>query len=166
MSICLVRIDDRLVHGQVVEGWIPFLKAERVLVVSAAAAADETQAALMKMALPEEIGFQVLTVEQAAQQEAFKEKGGPRTLVLAPGPLEVLGLLEHGIKFSRINIGGLHYSAGKVQLGRAIFLSGEDLQALKRISRCGVQLEGRALPGEKEVDLLSLLDGQAEKPVS
>ena len=53
--LSLVRIDDRLVHGQVVEGWIPFLRADVVVVASDSAAADETQVALMRLALPDEV---------------------------------------------------------------------------------------------------------------
>lgn len=160
MMVCLARIDDRLVHGQVVEGWIPHLRAQRVIVVSDAAAADETQRALMQMALPEDVEFEALSVEQAARHPALLETAGKRTLVLAPGPLEILGLLERGVNFTRVNVGGLHYSAGKVQLGKAIFLSEEDRRALQRISRRGVVLEGRATPGEKETDLMVLLEGQ------
>lgn len=160
MPICLARIDDRLVHGQVVEGWIPHLRAERVVVVSDMAAHDETQRALMRMALPDEIEFEALSVEEASRHPALLESGGKRTLLLAPGPLEILALLERGVHFSRVNVGGLHYSAGKVQLGKAIFLSEEDRRALQRITRRGVTLEGRATPGEKEVDLLALLEGQ------
>ncbi len=161
MAVCLARIDDRLVHGQVVEGWIPHLRAQRVVVVSDGAAADETQKALMRMALPEDVELEVMTVEEAARHPSLRENGGPRTLVLAPGPLEILGLLERGVSFARVNVGGLHYSAGKVQLGKAIFLSEEDREALKSISRRGVFLEGRAVPAEKETDLLALLEGRS-----
>jgi len=160
MPVCLARIDDRLVHGQVVEGWIPHLRAERVVVVSDAAAHDETQLALMRMALPDDIDFEALSVDEAARNPAVLESDGKRTLLLAPGPLEILGLLERGVNLARVNVGGLHYSAGKVQLGKAIFLSEEDRRALQRISRRGVVLEGRATPADREVDLLALLEDQ------
>ena len=62
---------------------------------------------------------------------------------------------------ARVNVGGLHYSAGRVQLGKAIFLSDEDVAALRRLCQLGVALEGRALPGEKEVDLLGLIEAKA-----
>ena len=70
MPITLVRIDDRLVHGQVVEGWLPFLRAQRVLVVSDAAASDETQVMLMQLALPDEVELTVLPVAEAASDNA------------------------------------------------------------------------------------------------
>ncbi len=160
MALALVRIDDRLVHGQVVEGWIPYLKADFVLVASDAAAADETQVALMKLALPEHVELEALPVAQAARHAALSEQSPRKTLVLVPGPQEALGLLEAGARFSRLNVGGLHYTAGKVQLGKAIFLSEDDRRALRQLSSRGVTLEGRALPSEREVDLLDLIEAQ------
>lgn len=158
MPLTLVRIDDRLIHGQVVEGWIPHLRAELVLVASDAAAGDELQVSLMRLALPESVALEALTVQQAARHPGFRKEQSKRVLVLAPGPLEVLRLLEAGAAFSTVNVGGLHYTAGKVQLGKAIFLSKEDKDALRQINRRGVRLEGRALPNDKETDLMEMLD--------
>ena len=86
MELALLRIDDRLVHGQVVIGWIPHLKAQAVVVASDAAAADATQTMLMEMAMPEEVALHVLPVEEAARR---LQDGGDRrrALALAPGPL-------------------------------------------------------------------------------
>lgn len=159
MPVVLVRIDDRLIHGQVVEGWIPYLGAERVLVVSDAAEADETQSALMRLALPESVGLEVLSVERAARHSGLSPDHPERVLVLSPGPGEVLGLLDRGVAFPRVNVGGLHYTAGRVQLGKAIFLSEEDRRALREISRRGATLEGRALPGDRGLDLLEMIGG-------
>lgn len=157
MALSLVRIDDRLVHGQVVEGWIPFLKADLVLVASDAAAQDETQVALMRLALPDHVELQAVPVEGAAKHPDLSDSSRRRVLLLAPGPREVLELLERGARFVKVNVGGLHYTAGKVQLGKAIYLSEDDLSALRGISGRGVELEGRALPSERETDLLDLI---------
>lgn len=157
MALALVRIDDRLVHGQVVEGWIPHLRAEAVIVASDVAAEDATHVMLMRLALPPGIGLEVLPVSQAAGHAALEPSYPKRVLLLAPGPREVLALLEAGVAFAEVNVGGLHYTAGRVQLGRAIFLSEEDRRALRAISRRGVRLEGRALPGDAPLDLLEAL---------
>lgn len=157
MELALVRIDDRLVHGQVVMGWIPFVRAQVVLVVSETAAADETLVALMQMALPEDVELQVLGVAAAARQLKESAQDRRRVLVLAPGPLEVLRLVEAGVPVSSVNVGGLHYTAGRVQLGKAIFLSEDDKAALHGISRHGVTLEGRALPGDSAIDIVEMI---------
>jgi len=159
MNIALVRIDDRLIHGQVVIGWIPHLRAQVVVVASDAAAADATQTALMQMAMPEGIALSVLPVAEAARL-LQAEGDARRALALVPGPREALKLLELGVRFGSVNVGGLHCTAGQVQLGKAIFLSPEDCAALRGLARQGVALEGRALPGDAAIDLLDVLGGQ------
>lgn len=157
MALALVRIDDRLIHGQVVEGWIPYLKADRVAVVSNAAAEDETQQALMHLALPEDVALSVLDCARAPALVAAAQTGPGRTLVLAPGPREVLALLEGGVSLGSVNVGGMHYSAGRIRLGRVIMLDEEDRRALIAIAERGVRLEGRAVPSDAKTDVAALL---------
>ena len=157
MPIDLVRIDDRLVHGQVVEGWIPFLKAERVVVASASAAGDETQQALMQLALPESIDLRVLAPKDAAAHLLSEECARTRVLVLVPSPKEALELLDAGVAFKSLNVGGLHYSAGRIQLGRVIFLSEDDSRTLRELAQRGVILEGRAVPSDRKMDIAGML---------
>lgn len=159
MTIALLRIDDRLIHGQVVEGWLPQLNADLVAVVSDAAAADPVQAALMKMALPPGVGLSVLSVADAPAALASPQAAARRILVLVPGPAEALALLEKGVAVDRVNVGGLHFTVGKVQLGRALFLNDGDKAALRAIAARGVHLEGRPLPSDPEENLATILGG-------
>lgn len=161
MPIVLARIDDRLIHGQVVVGWIPHARVEEAVVVSNAVAADQTQAILMALAMPEGVALKCLGIKAAASYLAGEEAKARRLLVLAPGPFEILGMQDCGIKFERVNIGGLHYTAGRVQLGKAIFLSELDKEALREIGRRGTLLEGRAIPSDRELDILKLI-GESE----
>ncbi|MDE2491805.1 MAG: PTS sugar transporter subunit IIB [Elusimicrobia bacterium] len=160
MSIALLRVDDRLVHGQVVEGWLPSLKADLVAVVSDAAASDEVQAALMKMALPPSVGLLTLKVSEAAAALNDPKTAARRVLILVPGPGEALALLEGGVAVDRVNVGGLHFTAGKVQLGRAVFLDAKDKKALRAIAARGVRLEGRPLPSDPPEDLAAMLEAR------
>jgi PTS system mannose-specific IIB component len=159
MGVALLRVDDRLVHGQVVEGWIPHLKADLVAVVSDSAAGDAVQAALMKMALPAAVGLLVLKVVEAAAALSAPAAAARRILVLVPAPAEALALLSKGLSVDRVNVGGLHYTVGKVQLGRALFLDEKDKAALRAICARGVRLEGRPLPSDPEEDLCVALTG-------
>jgi|CXWL01.1.fsa_nt_gi mannose/fructose/N-acetylgalactosamine-specific phosphotransferase system component IIB len=160
MGVTLLRIDDRLIHGQVVEGWVPFLKADLVVVVSDSAAEDEVQSALMKMALPPAVGLVVTRVDEAQEALSSPQISERRALVLVPGPAEALALLEKGLKVDRINVGGLHYTVGKVQLGKALFLDDKDRAALRALAARGVRLEGRSLPNDPEDNLLAAMEGK------
>ena len=160
MGVTLLRVDDRLIHGQVVEGWVPFLKVDLVIVVSDAAASDEVQTALMKMALPPAVGLLVLPVADAPAALTSSKLAARSALVLVPGPAEALALVDRGVAIDRVNVGGLHYTVGKVQLGRALFLDEKDRLALRALAAKGVRLEGRALPGDAEEDLTAALEGK------
>jgi mannose/fructose/N-acetylgalactosamine-specific phosphotransferase system component IIB len=142
----------------VVEGWLPVLRAKRILVVSNEAAEDETQVALMKIALPDGISLDAVSVENGAAAYNDAAESKERVLVLAPGPSEVLGLVRAGAEIKKVNVGGLHYAAGHVQLGKAIYLSREDVDALAGLSELGVLLEGRAVPTDKTEDGLALME--------
>src|SRR3569832_149351 len=130
MAIALLRVDDRLVRGQVVEGWLPSLKAALIIVACDAA---------------------------AAQALASPQMAAGRALVLVPGPGEALALLKLGVAVARVNVGGLHFTVGKVQLGRALFLDEKDKAALREIAARGVKLEGQPLPSDPEEDLAVML---------
>jgi mannose/fructose/N-acetylgalactosamine-specific phosphotransferase system component IIB len=157
MAIALLRVDDRLVHGQVVEGWLPVLKADLIVVVSDSAAADPVQSALMKMAIPPAVGLLVAGVSEAAEALASPQLAKRRALVLVPGPAEALALLKKGVAVERVNVGGLHFTVGKIQLGRALFLDEKDKDALREIAARGVRLEGQPLPSDPEEDLATML---------
>ena len=110
MAIALMRVDDRLVHGQVVEGWLPSLGVDLIVVVSDAAAADPVQASLMKMAMPPSVGLLVVSVADAPDALSSPKMAARRALVLVPGPAEALSLLKRGVAVQRVNVGGLHFT--------------------------------------------------------
>lgn len=160
MGVTLLRVDDRLIHGQVVEGWVPHLQVDLVIVVSDDAATDEIQIALMKMALPLQVGLRVLSIDGAAAFLTSPGIDAHSALVIVPGPAEALALIEKGVAVDRVNVGGLHYTVGKVQLGRALFLDEKDRLALCALAAKGIRLEGRALPVDVEEDLTIALERQ------
>ncbi len=156
--IILYRVDDRLVHGQVVEGWVPHLRAEELAVVSDEIAGDEMRRAIMRFATPEEVDLKIMTVAEAAAYLPEAQKSERKVLLLLPGLAEALALSKDGVKIPSLNIGGMHYSAGKnVSIGKAIFLNDEDCSALKALAAAGITIEGRGVPTDKPVDLIEAI---------
>jgi len=157
MSILFARIDDRLIHGQVVEGWLPFLNATEVVIASGAVAKDKTRIDLMRLALPQHVDLKVKTTKQTIEyiKRINQDK---KILLLTPTPCEILEIIESGVEIESVNVGGMHYSIGKVQIGRAVFMDSQDIACLKKIAGKGVKLEGRGVPTDKPVDVLSRLN--------
>ena len=156
--IILYRVDDRLVHGQVVEGWVPHLRAEELAVVSDEIAGDEMRRTIMRFATPEGVDLKLMTVAEAAAYLPEAEKAERKVLLLLPGLAEALTLSEKGLNIPSLNIGGMHYSAGKnLSIGKAIFLNDEDCAALKALSAAGIKIEGRGVPSDSPLDLMEAI---------
>jgi PTS system mannose-specific IIB component len=156
--IILYRVDDRLVHGQVAEGWVPHLQAEELAVVSDEIAGDELRRAIMRFATPEGVDLKIMTVAEAVDYLPGAEKSTRKVLLLLPGLAEAVALAGKGLKIPSLNIGGMHYSAGKnLSIGKAIFLNDEDCAALKVLSASGIKIEGRGVPSDTPLNLMEAI---------
>jgi len=111
----------------------------------------------MRFSTPEGVALKILGVTDAFNYLNGHPSAG-RILVLLPGLKEAADMISKGLKIPSLNIGGMHYSAGKnVSIGKAIFLSEEDCVYLKFISGAGVELEGRGVPTDKPIDLMEAI---------
>jgi len=162
MGIVLVRIDDRLIHGQVVENWMKFLKINHVVVVNDFVASDRMQKALFSMAVPEHTKVSILTIAQAKEAILNGQLEGDRAMLLLGSPGDVLNLIDGGVKIREVNVGGIHYSSEKRQILKAISVSKEDIQAFQELDRLGVRLEARMVPDDEKIDIMEIIKREAE----
>lgn len=158
MSVVLVRIDDRLVHGQVVEGWLKAVRVTHIVVMSDAVANDETQKALYLLAVPYGIRLSCLTIQETAQAWTRGAWEKERVMILASTPQDVLALAEKGGELTSVNVGGLHFREGRVQILKAVSVDEKDVTALKALAQRGVLLEARPLPMDEPIDLSLYLE--------
>lgn len=146
MAVVLVRIDDRLIHGQVVEGWLPVVQAQRIVVVSDRAAADPLQVGLMKLAVPETVTVDVHPVRRAV--DVWCSTGWPkeRVMVLFPSVAEFEKGVEAGAPVTELNLGGVHDGPGRVPVAPNLALHPDERRALTRLVKRGIRIDTRALP--------------------
>ncbi|HVZ80810.1 MAG TPA: PTS sugar transporter subunit IIB [bacterium] len=147
MDIQLLRIDDRLIHGQVVVGWVKALGIQRLVVVNDPIAGNSMQRTLMEMAVPSGLKVSFFSVAEAAQK-CREDMGPEKALLLFSNPKDVLAYLGAGGTVSSINVGGMHYCEGKQQVSKTVCVSPEDVGALVQLRKMGVELEVRAVPGD------------------
>jgi mannose/fructose/sorbose-specific phosphotransferase system IIB component len=147
MDIQLIRIDDRLIHGQVVVGWVKALGIQRLVVINDAIAKNSMQKTLMEMAVPSGLKVSFYTVEEAAQ---YCLPGDPkeRGLLLFSNPADVLEFRRRGGILSSVNVGGMHYCEGKNQVSKTVCVNEGDIVSFKELKKQGVELEIRAVPGD------------------
>ncbi len=163
MVVELLRLDDRLVHGQVVEGWVKILRISHVVVASDAVEADDTQKALYHLAVPHGVELACLTLAEAAKEWKADRWKNDRALVLVSTPEEALTLYEAGSPVKSVNLGGLHFRSGRVQVLKGVSLDDQDVRALKKLASKGVLLEARPLPLDEPVDIVQFLERWQEE---
>jgi len=157
--IALVRVDNRLLHGQILEAWVPRLKARRIVVADGVAAASPLARAAMTLCLPPDLPAEVLPpgeVDFAA-------------LAAAPEPVLVLfrevgdvaraaaGRLTPAIART-VNVGNVHYAAGRRPVTPSVFLTGEELGQLEALARAGFEVEARAIPSDPVASVRELAE--------
>ena len=154
-GVALVRIDNRLVHGQVLEAWLPALDAHGILVADDEAAGNVLARSAMSLAIPPGVIFQVLRVAAAVEILRPGGKGPPaqRTLVLLREVRDAVALHDGGVPMPRLNLGNVHFGAGRRQVSPSVFLDAAEIAALDRLAAAGTQVEVRAVPSEQPLPL-------------
>jgi mannose/fructose/N-acetylgalactosamine-specific phosphotransferase system component IIB len=153
--IVFVRIDDRLVHGQVVEGWVNFLKATSILVADDRVASNALQRSIMEIAVPQGLRISIGNIEDICEK-VRTGSDAERAILLFSNPLAFLHALKLGLRCEELNIGGMHYVPGKRKLIDVLAVDDEDLDALREIAAKGVKVTVQAVPNQKPLPLEKL----------
>jgi PTS system mannose-specific IIB component len=147
-NIVLTRIDDRLLHGQVVVSWIPSLKINEVLIVDDEYAKDDFMSSLIKESSPNDITVNVMSVEKSAEYLNL-DNNRNNLLILSRNVENIYKLIELNVKVSTVNVGGLGYSEGRKKIINSIHMSDSELEILKKIELKGISVEIQMLPSDK-----------------
>ncbi|HIY58267.1 MAG TPA: PTS sugar transporter subunit IIB [Candidatus Tetragenococcus pullicola] len=151
MPIALLRIDDRLIHGQVAFGWTTSLGINTILVVNDDAKNDQMKAMALNLAKPSNVNLYIRGVEESGEiVQKFSQSKKSNVLVLTKTTEDARKLLENveGV-IKEINVGGLRYSEGKRKLTDLVAVDGNDVENLKAIKAMGIEIEFRMLPKDK-----------------
>lgn len=143
-----VRVDNRLVHGQVIETWLPYTNASHLLVVNDELAADQLRQTIISLAVPSRIKLQFLKIEAAVAALAAICPDEHNTLMLVADCRDALRVFEAGVLFPILNVGNLHYGQGKRQICSHVALSEEDEACLVQLKAHSVKLDFRCVPNE------------------
>jgi PTS system mannose-specific IIB component len=151
-NVVLARIDDRLLHGQVVVSWIPFIKANEVVIVDNEYAEDEFMWELIKHAAPENIKVNLFDVAGAADYLKGSDDGS-RILILSRCVENINELINQDVDIKCVNVGGLGNVKGRERYLNSIHLSSQEIEILKSISKKNIAVEIKMLPNDKTVSV-------------
>lgn len=156
MSIVLHRIDDRLIHGQVVVGWARPLGVEFIALVDDTVAASDWEQELYRMGVPPEMTLYFADVDAAATEHARWESDARAGIVLT-ADIDTMARLAERVTVAEVNLGGIHHKPGRTQRLRYVFLSPDEEAALRALSDRGVAITAKDVPSGRQVELGELL---------
>lgn len=153
----LVRIDTRLLHGQVSTNWVKAVKPNRIIVVSDKVAQDEMRKTLIQQAAPSGVRTHTIPISKLIEIDQDPRFGGTKALILFEDPQDVLAAVEGGVEFDHINIGSMAHSTGKVLIDRAISVDKEDVETIRTLrDEHGITFDTKRLPSDSSEDLEKL----------
>lgn len=148
------RIDSRLIHGQVIEAWLPHLRVKRVVVADDDAAVDPLAKAAYGLAIPAEVEL-VLGPVKGIDFKKLASDGVP-TLVLFREVKSAVAAREWGLPDGMLNVGNVHSGPGRVSVSRSVYLDPSDSSALAALAQSGMTVRMQAVPNETPLPLPQL----------
>jgi len=162
VAIELCRIDDRLIHGQVVVGWGQPLDVGFIVLVDDEVAASDWEQELYRMGVPPEMDVFFHDVTTAAREyRRFALDARPG--ILLTGDIATMARLAEAVPEIRaVNVGGIHHKPGRAQKLRYVFLTGDEEGALRAIAARGVEVTAQDVPAARPIPLADVLAGQGD----
>jgi PTS system mannose-specific IIB component/fructoselysine and glucoselysine-specific PTS system IIB component len=158
VTLELYRIDDRLIHGQVVVGWGQPLDLEFIVLVDDTVAGSDWEQELYRMGVPPEMDVYFHTASDAIAAIP-KYRADPRPGLLLTGDIATMRRLVDDAGVTAVNVGGIHSGAGRTQRLRYVFLSPDEESQLRELAARGAEVTARDVPGARPVTLADLLAG-------
>ena len=163
MPIALCRIDDRLIHGQVVVGWGTPLHVGFIVLADDGVAAAEWEQELYRMGVPPDVEVHFVGIEAAARGYADYAADKRVGILLTGDVASMLRLAELAPEMRSVNIGGIHFRGDRTQKLRYVFLNADEEATLRRIAAMGVCVTAQDLPSGRPVPLDEVLQGCGEQ---
>lgn len=157
MGFQLVRVDDRLIHGQVALGWSRARGIDTILAVDDKVAKDSFQCSLLKMATPAGVKSFILDEDSAEKNIKSGMYDRKKVMLLVKGPRTLLDLINREIEIKEVNIGNLCSAAGKEKLLSHVYADKEELELWKEISARGIKMYAQTVPNTPVADFNEVL---------
>lgn len=158
MSIVGVRIDGRLIHGQVANLWASKLDVSRIMVVDDVVAENAIEKSGLKLATPPGVKLSVLPVAKAAANILAGKYDSQRVFIIARRPETLLRLIEAGVPLTEINVGNMSQTPETRSVTKSINVVDEDVVAFDKINDKGVKLIAQMVPSDRQDDFMAILN--------
>lgn len=152
MTVVLARVDQRLVHGVIVNAWYQYLQVNRFMVIDDEVSKNENMKTSMRIVKPAGTGMSIIDTEKALNNFKAGKYDNQRVLVLVKEPETIVKMLEAGIKIPKVNLGIIFKSDDREQLTKFIALNEKEKADLNKIHEYGVPIKLQFVPNDPEKD--------------
>ncbi|MGH7538128.1 MAG: PTS system mannose/fructose/N-acetylgalactosamine-transporter subunit IIB [Gemmatimonadales bacterium] len=152
MSLPLIRLDDRLIHGQVVVGWGQPLNAAFIVLVDDEVRASTWEQDLYRMGVPSSIEVVFASVAEA-ERRLPEWEADDRVGILLAGDIDTMEALVASGHVKQLNIGGIHHRPGRSERLRYVYLSDDEAAKLRRLASNGVEVTAQDVPTARAVPI-------------
>ena len=156
MSLALIRLDDRLIHGQVVVGWGQPLNIAFIVLVDDEVRNSAWEQDLYRMGVPPNIEVVFASIAEAERQLDQWEQDG-RVGILLAGDIDTMAALVTTGHIKRVNIGGIHHRAGRIERLRYVYLTDDEAAKLRQLASNGVDVTAQDVPTARAVPIREFL---------
>ncbi|RYL93836.1 PTS mannose/fructose/sorbose transporter subunit IIB [Sporolactobacillus sp. THM7-4] len=157
MKIKLLRIDSRLIHGQVANNWVNHVGASTIIAANDSAAKDDLRKTLLLQVAPGRTKSYVMSIAKTARCYKNPTYKNLDVLMVVETPKDVLRLMDEGVEVTQVNVGGITFKEGMTLISEAVSVSQEDVKAFQELNRRGVKLVLQQLPNTQASDFMGRL---------
>ncbi len=157
IKFALVRIDSRLLHGQVATAWTKAVQPTRIIVVSDAVSKDELRKKLIEQAAPPGVKANVIPIAKMIEVAKDPRFGNTKALLLFENPQDVVRAIEGGVDIKEVNVGSMAHSVGKVLVNKVLSMDAKDVEAFETMKKAGVKFDVRKVPNDNKDNMDALL---------
>ncbi len=156
-GIIHIRIDDRLIHGQVATRWSVGLKANRILIPNDKVAGDDVQKQVLRIAAPSGINTSLITVDAACANILSGKYASQRVLMVVKSPIDLIRLIDGGLEIKEVNVGNMAKREDTIQIKKSISITPEEKAAFDELLNRGVKITAQMVPDESAPLMQDLL---------
>ena len=148
-----IRVDDRLIHGQVATRWATGLKVNRIMIIDDAVAVNETEKSILRMAAPAGVNTSILQFEKALANIKNGNYAGQRVMLVVKSPVILVKMMEAGINLLPVNIGNMSNRPGTTQYKKSISMTEDEKAAVEKLLQAGIKVTAQMVPDEPDVSI-------------
>lgn len=150
-GIIHIRIDDRLIHGQVATQWTNELGATRIMVINDEISKNEMQKTLLRLAAPPNVSTSIISKETAFKNITSGKYKGQKVLIVVKSPVDILALVNMGLDIKSINVGNMSTRPDTIRIKATVCVTEEEKSAFQELINKGIEVTAIMVPGEPKV---------------